>query len=198
MLRLASTTPEWITLIPATGTEPALRVLFAPIGIKDVRAARRAASEAFQVDREDVEQAGDEMSRVLIRRGILDWEGVGGSDGQPIRPDQLFPVLDAAAQPVLDEKGEPRMQTGAEIFAADPRAFEVADELYVIPWLDRYREGNGSSVSPGGTGQAETPAANTASTPAIGEITGDAAPTSSPAKEKRARTSRTPRGRKKG
>lgn len=195
MLTLAPTEPTWIVLFPAAGDRPEVAALFAPIGIKPVRAARRAAGIALQVDHDDVEEAGDELSRELIRRGLLKWRGIGGPDGKPIEPDQLLPIMGEDGEPKLGEDGEPVMQAGIDLFLADPRAYEAADRLYVIPWLERDREGNVSSASPGGTGQVETPAADIASKPATGAPTGDADATA--ATPKPARTSRTRRGRKK-
>ena len=131
---------------------PTVRVRFAPITIKGVRAARRAVAAALQVDPDDIEEAGDALSRELIRRGILEWEGVGDADGAPIAvsPDAI------------------------ELFLADPVAFEQADRVYVRAWSDREREKNGWSGSPNGI--SATPAKATASEPAAPPPTGDASP----------------------
>lgn len=135
------------------------------------------------------------MSRELIRRGLRRWRGVGGDDGAPVAPADLFPALDDDGSPLLDGDGEPVMRSGLDLFIADPRTFEAADRAYVIPWLNRDREGNVSSASPNGTGEAGTPGPATASTPATGEPTGDVVPM--PPAKAAAPTSGTRRGRKK-
>ena len=146
MIRLASTEPEWLTLFPAVGGEPAVEAQFAPITLRAVRAARRAVRVALDLDSEDMVAAGDELSRELIRRGLLAWRGVGGLDGKPL--DSANPDHVAA-------------------FLNDHRTFEAADQLYVVPWLKRDQEGNGWSASPSGTGEAETQETDTASSVAL-------------------------------
>ncbi len=154
MLRIASTEPEWLELFPAVGDEPPVEVQFAPITLPAVRAARRAVRVALDLDAEDMENAGDELSRELIRRGLLAWRGVGGLDGTPwdVTPEHV------------------------EAFVSDHRTFEAADRVYVIPWLKRDTEGNGWSASPSGIGEAETREADTASSSAEQESTDDADP----------------------
>lgn len=154
MIRLAPIEPEWLTLFPAVGDEPAVEVRFAPITLPAVRAARRAVRVALDLDAEDMENAGDELSRELIRRGLLAWRGVGGLDGESweVTPEHV------------------------EAFVSDHRTFEAADRLYVIPWLKRDQEGNAWSASPNGTGEAETREAGTVSSVADQSSTGDADP----------------------
>lgn len=144
MLKLAKSEPAWLEIRPARGDDPAVRVEFAPIGIKAIRAARRAVAEALQIDPEDVEEAGDALSRELIRRGIRAWEGIGDAEGKVV-----------AVTP-----------ENVELFLADPAAFEVADRVYVLPWVKRESEGNASAGSPNGTSTEATPALDTVSSPA--------------------------------
>ncbi|WP_174291005.1 hypothetical protein [Sphingomonas bacterium] len=171
MLRIASTEPEWLELFPAVGEEPAVEVRFAPITVPAVRAARRAVRVALDLDAEDMENAGDELSRELIRRGLLEWRGVGGLDGQPwdVTPEHVA------------------------AFVGDHRTFEAADRVYVIPWLKRDTEGNAWSASPSGTGEAETRAAGTASSAAEQESTDGADPAKTAPAAPTARTSRKPK-----
>lgn len=196
MLTLAPDTPRWVTLYPATGGGPEVAVEFAPIDIRAVRVARRALGLALDVDRDDLENAGDAMSRELIRRGIRRWRGVNGPDGTPAEPTDTFPVLDEDGAPVLDADGEPVVRTAVDLFVVEPRAFEAADRLYVLPWLVRDREGNVSSASPSGIGEAAMPVPDIAAMPATGGPTGDADQT--PTAPAAARTSSTRRRRKKG
>lgn len=149
MLRLgAPAEAGWHDLLPG------IRVNFAAITIKGVRAARRAVADALKVDPDDIEEAGDALSRELIRRGIREWEGVlNTSDDEtaPITPETI------------------------EMFIADPVAYEAADRVYVRPWADREREKNGWSGSPSGI--SATPARATASGSATTAETADASPT---------------------
>lgn len=140
MLKLGAQNDGWETILPAVG----VRVRFLPITIKAVRAARRAVAMALTENEEDIEEAGDALSRELLRRGIAEWEGVCDLSG--------------TALPVTAES--------IELFLADPTAYEAADRAYVRPWADREREKNGFAGSPNGTGAAETPAKDTASSPA--------------------------------
>lgn len=167
MLKLAKSAPEWLELAAATEEEPAVEVLFAPISVKAVRAARRAAAKALGIDENDVEEAGDALSRELIRRGILEWRGIGDEDGTVLKPTPDVEVKDG------DEVTE--VQPGTiSAFLADPRTFEAADRLYVYPWVRRDQEKNVSSASPVGTGEAATPAADIVSSAATPEPAVDA------------------------
>lgn len=148
---------------------PAVRVRFAPIGIKAVRAARRAVAKALAIDVDDIEEAGDELSRELLRRGILEWEGVGDADGKPVAvsPDTIA------------------------LFMADPTCFEAADRVYVRPWSDRELEKNGFAGSRNGT--SATPANDIASGSADTSPTADASPTRKARRSKPGKAARTSR-----
>ncbi|WP_242095419.1 hypothetical protein [Sphingomonas sp. CROZ-RG-20F-R02-07] len=186
MFALAKPDPAWLTLYPAVEARraakgrpaskgrPAVEVRFSPITIAGVRAARRAVAASLQIDADDLEMAGDAMSRELIRRGILEWRGIGDDEGNtvPVTPETI------------------------EAFVADPRTFEPADRLYVMPFVRADMEGNVSSASPSGTGKAETQEANTAPQSADGAKTAAAAPTKRHGK-KAAPTSSTNRRRSK-
>lgn len=151
---------------------PGVRVKFAPIGIKAVRAARRAVAAALRIDVEDIEEAGDALSRELLRRGILEWEGVGDSDGEPVEP--YSEMLD--------------------LFLADPIAFEAADRIYVRPWSDRELEKNGYAGSRNGT--SATPAKDIANGSATTAPTDDASPIAPAKPSKPGKAVRTSRSRR--
>jgi hypothetical protein len=169
------------------------RVRFAPIGPKAVRRARIACAAALRVDVADIEEAGDALSRELIRRGIVEWAGIEDAKGEPLTPATLVPVFDAYGEPVLDDDQQPVMQAAVELFIADATAFEWADRVYVRPWADREREKNGWAGSPNGTSTGATPAPDTASSVAPPETGSDAAPIRKRARAGSARTSSTNR-----
>lgn len=171
MLRLASTEPEWLTIAAAAGDQPAVEVRFAPITMSAVRAARQAVRRALDLDSDDMITAGDALSRELIRRGILEWHGIGGLDGAPLDPTPDH----------------------VEAFLNDHRTFEAADEVYVLPWMERDREGNGWSASPSGIGEAETREADIASSAATPSGTDDAVPATTGPTAPIAGTSRKPK-----
>lgn len=143
MLKLQPLEPEWLGRIASLDPDDprpyllaGVRVRFAPIGRKAVRAARMAVRDALGEDADDLINAGDALSCELIRRGIVEWEGVGDLDGE------VIPVSPASI----------------ELFLADIGRFEAADDAYVRPWAKRDMEGNASAGSPIGTGAAATPA----------------------------------------
>lgn len=188
MLKLGAPESGWKDILPG------VRVQFAPIGIKAVRAARVACGLALKDG--DVVEASDALSREMLRRGIVAWEGVGDSDGDPIGPTDLVPVLDADGNPVLDEDNKPKMQAAVELFIADPSAFEAAEQVYVHPWLTRDREKNVSVASSNGTSGEATPEQGTAAPSATPKPKADANPTRKPAREGFAPTLNTSRKRK--
>ena len=98
MLRLnLSREPEWLDLAPG------LRLLLAPMSTALMMAAR--ADPAVQDLPEDAsnDQRGMVFARALARRALLDWEGVGDAEGNPIpvTPEcidallDIFPIFDA-------------------------------------------------------------------------------------------------------
>ena len=173
--------PQWLGAIasddphdPRPFLLPGVRVRFAEIDRAGFRAARRANTEilggAVENDRDALERAGDALSEILISRGIVEWEGVGGSDG-----DEPVPVT----------------PENVTLFLAEPRRFAAADEAYVVPWIKADAEKNASAGSPSGTSPPATPGSDIASSPAV-EKPADAthAPTvSTSSKPKRAKTS---------
>jgi hypothetical protein len=199
MLKLGQSTGGWLGRIPSQDADdprpfllPGVRIRFAEIGVKAVRAGRQAIASALRIDVTDIEEAGDELSRALIRRGILEWEGIGDVDGAPVAPTQDIVQLGDDGRPVLGEDGRPiLLQEGTiSLFLRDPTLYEAADLAYVRPWSDREQEKNGFAGSPNGTSTAATPANATASSPAKKAHAGGANRTRKPAKAG-ARTSKT-------
>lgn len=143
---------------------PGIDLRFRPIEPRDCRAARRASAAAVEAasdvdDLEKLEIAGDAFSLALIRRGLLDWRGVGNLDGEPIEPTADAAQLDDAGNPVLDDDGEPVMVLGTvSRFLSDAIVFEACDNAYVMPFVQRDREGNGFAGSPPGTSTRAMPA----------------------------------------
>ncbi|UAK24183.1 hypothetical protein [Sphingomonas nostoxanthinifaciens] len=175
-VKLVASGNEWLGEIVSNDPEdprpfllPGVRVEFAPIGRKAVRAARDAVREALGLDETDLVGAADALSEELIRRGITAWEGVGDQDGNviPVTPDAVA------------------------IFLGDIGRFEAADRIYVRPWSRRDMEGNVSAGSPIGTSAEATPADDIAISPAATEGQPEALAA------KRARTASTSRRPKK-
>jgi len=142
--------PQRITVREASGEDPAVVVIMAPIGLRAWRAAQAAVGRGIveaggSLTDEITADLGDEMSLALIRAGIIEWEGVGDAGGQPIEP-----TPDTIA-----------------LFLADPRDFDAIDRLYVIPFMDREREKNGSSPSSNGTSGVATAVPDIVSSPAV-------------------------------
>lgn len=142
--------PERIVVREANGHDPAVVVIMAPIGMRAWREAQavvsRGIAAAGGVLTDDVSvEVGDAMSLALISAGILGWEGVGGADGEPIEPSaETIPL-----------------------FLADPRDFDEIDRQYVVPFMNREREKNGSSPSSNGTSGAAMGVPDIASSPAV-------------------------------
>lgn len=171
MFKISKREAEWIEILPG------VRVEFEPITIKAVRAARKAAADALGIDPDDIEEAGDQLTRELLRRGIRAWEGVGDEDGEPL------PLTPETVAMALD----------------DPTFCQAADQAYVYPYVLRNAEKNASSGSLNGTGEAGMPAKGTATSTAASRKPAAAARTPKPAKKvaPTTRTSRKPKAARK-
>lgn len=150
MFRLQSVEPEWLGSIASDDPEDprpflisGVRMAFRPIdddGFDEAKAAMVAA----------LAESGDEAAalkaaqRVLLRRGIALWQGIGDRDGKPIPPSPE--AIESAIR--------------------DPRIADPAAGVYVTPFLLWDAEGNGSAGSPSGTGAAAMPARDIASSAA--------------------------------
>src|SRR5512147_1926745 len=99
MLKLAfNREPFWLDL--AAG----VRVRFKPITVAAILVARQAAAEVLKAEGEDTTtMAGLAFTRSVARAGILEWEGVGDAEGEPVDPSSdnidafldLWPIFDA-------------------------------------------------------------------------------------------------------
>lgn len=154
MLRLSE--PDWQTLRASRGEDPAVRVRFAPVTPGMKRRAKHAAGKALgdadikAMDVLELADIGDVFSRELLRLAIVEWDGVGDADGNPV---EITPPLDERLK-TSDKADRP---TGTiDLFLAHDEMFEAADRLYVMPIVDRDREKNASAASPSGTGEAAT------------------------------------------
>jgi hypothetical protein len=107
--------PFWLDV------QPGVRIRLQPATVAAILAARSAAAEVLRKGGDDVEtRAGFAFTRALARYGILEWEGIGDHDGNPVSPSPE--AIDAALEcwPV----------------------FDAIDRLYVAPVLLRTDEKN--------------------------------------------------------
>lgn len=183
MLVVAPAAPaegEWRTVMGAD-------FLFAPIDRPMLIRARRAAREVSRAEAGDeavsaidmIEDMGDAMSRALILEGLKGWRHVAtaalGEDGQPRTDKEGDPVFHVLAF----------TPENVALVLSDPVIFEAIDAAYVAPFVLREREraepGNAFAASPTGTGEAATPASDTATSPAkhSEDSAAESAPTSS-------------------
>lgn len=107
--------PFWLDV------QPGVRLKMRPATVAAILAARSAAADTLRAGGDDVEtQAGFAFTRALARSGIVEWEGIGDQDGNPVAPTPE--AIDAALEcwPV----------------------FDAIDRLYVAPVLLRTDEKN--------------------------------------------------------
>ena len=91
MIRLNLTaTPEWLDLAPG------LRLLVGPLTTALMVSARGDPAIADLPEGAATEEAALAMAKALARRAILEWEGIGDADGNPIdpRPEAIDALLD--------------------------------------------------------------------------------------------------------
>lgn len=185
--------PEWLTVRAAEGDDPAVRVLMRPIGLKAWRAAQAAVGRGIVgaggvLTDELTEDLGDEMSMALIKAGLIEWEGIGDLDGTPITPTADRLVRDEAGAVIETIPGTVSM------FLADPRDFDAIDAQYVIPFMNREREKNGSSLSSDGISTRAMPVPDTASLAA--SLTASAAAPAAPMSSTNRKPTKRPSRRK--
>ncbi|MBW6495335.1 MAG: hypothetical protein K0B16_12425 [Burkholderiaceae bacterium] len=140
MIRLnLSPEPQWLEIAPG------LRLLLAPMSTSLMMAARSDGALRDLPEDADNDTRGMVFARALTRRALLDWEGVGDAEGNPIpvTPEGIDALLDIF--PVFDA-----FQTG-----------------YVANGLVLDAEGNASAPSPTGSsaGAIATAPPATASAP---------------------------------
>jgi hypothetical protein len=89
--------PQWCDLIPG------VRVKLRPLTTALMVAARGDPAVAALPEGAATEEAALAMARALARRAILEWEGIGDADGNPIAPSpeaidallDLWPAFEA-------------------------------------------------------------------------------------------------------
>jgi hypothetical protein len=107
--------PFWLDVVSG------VRIRLRPVSVAAILAARAAAADVLRAGGENVEtRAGFAFTRALARSGIIEWEGIGDKDGNPIAPSPE--AIDAALEcwPV----------------------FDAIDRLYVAPVLLQAEEKN--------------------------------------------------------
>lgn len=116
MIRLSSDRdPFWLDVAPG------VRIRLRPATVAAILAARAASAEVLRKGGEDAQtRAGFAFTRALARSGIVEWEGIGDKDGNPVDPTPE--AIDAALEcwPV----------------------FDAIDRLYVAPVLLQAEEKN--------------------------------------------------------
>lgn len=117
-----SNAPQWCDLIPG------VRVRLRPLTTALMVAARGDPAIADLPEGAATEEAAVAMAKALARRAILEWEGIGDTDGNPIEPSPE--AIDA----LLDLWP----------------AFEAFQTLYVAKALLLDAEKNGSAPLPTG------------------------------------------------
>lgn len=89
--------PFWLDV------QPGVRIRLRPATVAAILAARAAAADTLRAGGEAAEtQAGFAFTRALARFGIIEWEGIGDQDGNPVAPSPE--AIDAALEcwPVFD------------------------------------------------------------------------------------------------
>jgi len=89
--------PFWLDVMPG------VRIKLRPVTVAAILAARAAAAEMLRKGGENAEaKAGFAFTRALARSGIIEWEGIGDQDGNPIATTPE--AIDAALEcwPVFD------------------------------------------------------------------------------------------------
>lgn len=114
--------PQWCDLIPG------VRVRLRPLTTALMVSARGDPAIADPPEGAATEEAALAMAKALARRAIIDWEGIGDADGNPIdpSPEAIDALLDLWP------------------------AFEAFQTLYVAKALLLDAEKNGSAPLPNG------------------------------------------------
>ncbi|MGY9046971.1 MAG: hypothetical protein ACKVKF_07875 [Rhodobacterales bacterium] len=91
MIRLNLTaTPQWLDLAPG------LRLLVGPLTTALMVSARADAAIEAMPDTATTEELALAMAKAVARRAVLDWEGVGDAEGEPVAvtPDRIDALLE--------------------------------------------------------------------------------------------------------
>ena len=126
--------PEWLDLLPG------LRVLVAPLTTALMVAARADPTLSALPDTASTEDMALAMAKAVARLAILEWQGVGDEDGEPLAlsPEGIDALL--------------------EIWPV----FEAFQAQYVARGLMLDQEKNASAPLPNGTSVGVTPIAKPA------------------------------------
>lgn len=98
MIRLNLTaTPQWLDLAPG------LRLLVGPLTTALMVSARADAAIEAMPDTATTEELALAMAKAVARRAVLDWEGVGDPEGEPVAVTpsgidallEIWPVFEA-------------------------------------------------------------------------------------------------------
>jgi hypothetical protein len=98
MLRLdLSAAPFWLDLAPG------VRLRLAPLSTALMAAARSDPAVRAVAEGEDRDLQAITLAKAVARRAVLDWEGIGNAEGEPIAPIpegidallDLWPVFEA-------------------------------------------------------------------------------------------------------
>ncbi|MGE7417826.1 hypothetical protein [Methylobacterium tarhaniae] len=126
MLKLSQAAETfWLDVLPG------VRIRFKPITVASMLVAREAVGKVFRdEDQDDVgARANIALVRELARRGIVEWEGIGDAEGQPLSVTR----------------------EAVDLLMENWPAYDQIDNLYVAPALARDAEKNVSSNSSAGT-----------------------------------------------
>ncbi|HEY1630797.1 MAG TPA: hypothetical protein VGF56_05745 [Rhizomicrobium sp.] len=144
MLKLdTGAAPFWLEILPAHSFMdggnlveiPAQRTRFRPIDTPMVLAARMRASEAAVAHPQTAKAASSAaFTGIIAELGIVEWEGVGDKDGNPVEPTP----------------------ENIASYLKNWRVFDEIDRKYVMPALSRHDEKNASAPSQNGTSGAKT------------------------------------------
>lgn len=124
MLRLdLSAAPHWLDVAPS------VRLRLSPLTTALMAAARSDPAVRAVAEGEDRDLQAITLAKAVARRALLDWEGIGNAEGEPIAPspEGIDALLDL--WPVFE-------------------AFQLG---YVAKGLLLAQEGNVSALSPNGT-----------------------------------------------
>lgn len=162
--------PVRVTIAEATKTAPAAVVVLVPIDSKMRRRALRGAQRMMAdlgVDYAELEKNADlmidvseDMSRELMRLGIVAVEGIGDEEGKPF---DLTPTPETRLRTAADKD---RPAGTIDDLLADETIFARLDADYVMPDAKRRAEKNGFAGSPDGTSTGATPGSDIANSAA--------------------------------
>jgi len=119
---------------------PGVRIKVKPIGPVAMQLAKTAGLSAVTAaDDHELVYGGVAFTLALAQWGIVEWDGIGDAEGNPVAPTSALI---------------------AELLEQNPYLYMAIDRIYVAPAVLRDQEKNVSSVSlNGGSPTTETPTA---------------------------------------